>query len=35
MDALFDIGSDTAGMLVPGGSVAVKLGRIAARKALR
>lgn len=35
MDALFDIGSDTAGMLVPGGGVAVKLGRIAARKALR
>ena len=35
MDALFDIGSDTAGMLVPGGGVAVKLGRLAVRKALR
>ena len=34
-DALFDIGSDAAGTLIPGGGIAVKLGRIAAKKALR
>ena len=28
-DALFDIGSDTVGLLVPGGSIAVKLARVA------
>jgi hypothetical protein len=34
-DTLFDIGADTAGMLVPGASIAIKLGRLAARKAIR
>jgi hypothetical protein len=34
-DALFDVGSDAIGTLVPGAGVAVKLGRIAARKALK
>lgn len=28
-DVLFDIGADTAGLLVPGGSIAVKLARVA------
>ena len=28
-DALFDIGADTVGLLVPGGSIAVKVARIA------
>ena len=28
-DALFDIGADTVGLIVPGGSIAVKLARIA------
>ena len=28
-DALFDIGADTVGLLVPGGSIAVKLARVA------
>lgn len=34
-DALFDVGSDAIGTIVPGGGVAVKLGRLAARKALK
>lgn len=34
-DALFDIGADTVGMVVPGANIAVKLGRLAARKALK
>ncbi|MEA2575566.1 MAG: hypothetical protein QOH93_2864 [Chloroflexia bacterium] len=33
-DALFDVGSDAIGTIVPGAGVAVKLGRLAARKAL-
>jgi len=28
-DALFDIGADTVGLIVPGGSIAVKLARVA------
>lgn len=32
-DALFDIGADTVGLLVPGGSIAVKLARVALDKA--
>ena len=28
-DALFDIGADTVGLIVPGGSIAVKLARLA------
>ena len=28
-DALFDIGADTVGLLVPGGSIAVKVARAA------
>jgi hypothetical protein len=31
-DALFDIGADTVGLLVPGGSIAVKLARVALDK---
>ena len=34
-DALFDVGSDAMGTLIPGSGVAIKLGRIAARKALK
>lgn len=34
-DALFDIGADVAGTLFPGVNVAVKLGRLAARKAIK
>jgi hypothetical protein len=34
-DALFDVGSDAIGTIVPGAGVAVKLGRLAARKALK
>ncbi len=34
-DTLFDIGADTAGMLIPGASIAIKLGRFAAKKAIR
>jgi hypothetical protein len=33
-DALFDIGSDAIGTIMPGANIAVKLGRIAARKAI-
>jgi hypothetical protein len=33
-DALFDIGADAIGMIVPGANIAVKLGRIAARKVI-
>jgi hypothetical protein len=28
-DALFDIGADTVGLLVPGGSIAVKVAKMA------
>ena len=28
-DALFDIGADTVGMLIPGANIAVKLARVA------
>ena len=28
-DALFDIGADTIGMIVPGGNIAVKLAKVA------
>ena len=28
-DALFDIGADTVGLLVPGGSIAVKVAKLA------
>ena len=31
-DALFDIGADTIGLLVPGGSIAVKVARVALDK---
>ena len=31
-DALFDIGADTIGLLVPGGSIAVKVARAALDK---
>jgi hypothetical protein len=34
-DALFDIGGEAVGTLVPGAGIAVKLGRMAARKALQ
>ncbi len=34
-DALFDIGADTVGMVVPGANIAIKLGRHAVRKAVR
>jgi hypothetical protein len=34
-DALFDIGADTVGLLVPGGSVAVKVARLALDKSHR
>jgi len=34
-DTLFDIGADTASMLIPGASIAIKLGRFAAKKAIR
>jgi hypothetical protein len=33
-DALFDIGADAIGMVLPGANIAVKLGRMAARKAV-
>jgi hypothetical protein len=33
-DALFDIGADTIGMLVPGSNIAIKVTRFAARKAI-
>lgn len=34
-DDLFDIGADAVGTFVPGANIAVKLGRLAARKALK
>ncbi len=34
-DDLFDIGSDVVGTFVPGANIAIKLGRLAARKALK
>ncbi len=34
-DALFDIGADAVGTVMPGANIAVKLGRLAARKALQ
>ncbi|MDO8674172.1 MAG: hypothetical protein Q7O66_22400 [Dehalococcoidia bacterium] len=34
-DALFDIGADTIGMVMPGANIAIKLGRFAASKAVR
>jgi hypothetical protein len=34
-DALFDIGADTVGLLVPGGSIAVKVARLAVDKSHR
>ena len=34
-DALFDIGADTVGAVVPGANIAIKLGRLAARKAIQ
>jgi hypothetical protein len=34
-DALFDIGADAIGTVLPGANIAVKLGRLAARKAIR
>lgn len=34
-DALFDIGIETIGMVVPGAKLAIKVSRLAARKALR
>ncbi len=34
-DALFDIGADAIGTVLPGANVAIKLGRIAARKVVR
>jgi hypothetical protein len=34
-DALFDIGADVVGTVLPGANIAVKLGRLAARKAVR
>jgi hypothetical protein len=33
-DALFDIGADAIGTIIPGANVAIKLGRFAARKAM-
>ena len=32
-ECIFDIGADTVGTLLPGANIAIKLGRIAARKA--
>lgn len=34
-DALFDVGADALGSILPGANIAVKIGRFAARKALR
>ncbi len=34
-DALFDIGSDVVGTFVPGANIAVKVGRLAARRVIR
>ena len=34
-DALFDIGADAIGTVLPGANIAVKLGRLAARKIVR
>lgn len=34
-DALFDLGADALGTLLPGANIVVKIGRLAARKALR
>ena len=34
-DALFDIGADVVGTVLPGANIAVKLGRLAARKVVR
>ncbi|MHB1132462.1 MAG: hypothetical protein ACYC4L_08755 [Chloroflexota bacterium] len=34
-DDLFDIGADTIGTLVPGANIAIKVGRLAARKVVR
>jgi hypothetical protein len=34
-DALFDIGADAVGTILPGANIAVKLGRLAARKVVR
>jgi hypothetical protein len=34
-DTLFDIGADTVGTILPGVNVAIKLGRLAARKAVK
>jgi hypothetical protein len=34
-DDLFDIGADAVGTFVPGANIAIKLGRLAARKALK
>ncbi len=34
-DALFDIGADAVGTVLPGANIAVKLGRLAARKVVR
>jgi hypothetical protein len=31
-DALFDLGADAAGMLIPGGSIAVKVAKVALDK---
>ena len=33
-DALFDIGADTVGTVLPGANIAIKLGRLAARKVI-
>ena len=34
-DALFDIGADAVGTVLPGANIAVKLGRLAARKVMK
>ena len=34
-DALFDIGADAVGTVLPGANIVVKLGRLAARKVVR
>ena len=34
-DDLFDIGADAVGTFVPGANIVIKLGRLAARKALK
>jgi len=34
-DALFDIGADAIGTVLPGANIAVKLGRLAARKVVK